>query len=110
MNEKIVQMCSGIINLLNEGKTVDYINNSTTDERISCDDIDCMDCPLHKAKEQLKLYSCMQLNETQLLNTCREYLNADIKDIYFTSGGSEADNQAIISAAEIGKKKGKMQN
>ena len=78
MNEKIVQMCSGIINLLNEGKTVDYINNSTTDERISCDDIDCMDCPLHKTKEQLKLYSCMQLNETQLLNTCKEYLNADI--------------------------------
>lgn len=30
------------------------------------------------------------------------------KEIYFTSGGSEADNQAIISAAEIGKKKGKM--
>ena len=77
MNEKIVQMCTGIINVLNEGKTTDYIINST-DERISCDDIDCMDCPLHKAKEQLKLYSCMQLNETQLLNTCREYLNADI--------------------------------
>lgn len=34
-------------------------------------------------------------------------LNADIKDIYFTSGGSEADNQAIISAAETGKLKGK---
>ena len=77
MNEKIVQMCSGIINLLNEGKTTDYIINST-DERISCDDIDCVDCPLHKAKKQLKLCSCMQLNETQLLNTCREYLNADI--------------------------------
>ena len=26
-------------------------------------------------------------------------LNADPKEIYFTSGGSEADNQAIISAA-----------
>lgn len=36
-----------------------------------------------------------------------EYLNADIKDIYFTSGGSEADNQAIISAAESGRLKGK---
>ena len=34
-------------------------------------------------------------------------LNADVKDIYFTSGGSEADNQAIISAAEAGKLKGK---
>jgi cysteine desulfurase len=35
------------------------------------------------------------------------YLNADPKDIYFTSGGSEADNQAIISAAKIGEKSGK---
>lgn len=28
-------------------------------------------------------------------------------EIYFTSGGSEADNQAIISAAKLGQKKGK---
>ena len=34
-------------------------------------------------------------------------LNADPKEIYFTSGGSEADNQAIISAARNGAKKGK---
>lgn len=32
---------------------------------------------------------------------------ASIKEIYFTSGGSEADNQAIISAARLGLKKGK---
>lgn len=30
------------------------------------------------------------------------------KEIYFTSGGSEADNQAILSAAAIGKRQGKM--
>ena len=35
-------------------------------------------------------------------------INADPREIIFTSGGSEADNQAILSAAEIGKKKGKM--
>lgn len=29
------------------------------------------------------------------------------KEVYFTSGGSESDNQAIISAAETGRKKGK---
>lgn len=29
------------------------------------------------------------------------------KEIYFTSGGSEADNQAILSAAAIGKRQGK---
>ena len=30
------------------------------------------------------------------------------KEIYFTSGGSEADNQASLSAAAIGKRQGKM--
>ena len=34
-------------------------------------------------------------------------LGAQPRDIIFTSGGSEADNQAIISAARIGAKKGK---
>lgn len=34
-------------------------------------------------------------------------INADPKEIYFTSGGSEADNQAIRSAAYNGLKKGK---
>ena len=34
-------------------------------------------------------------------------LNADPKEITFTSGGSEADNQALFSAAAIGARKGK---
>lgn len=34
-------------------------------------------------------------------------INANPNEIYFTSGGSEADNQAIISAAYNGAKKGK---
>lgn len=34
-------------------------------------------------------------------------LGVSPKEIYFTSGGSEADNQAIRSAAAIGRKKGK---
>ena len=34
-------------------------------------------------------------------------LGADFKEIYFTSGGSEADNQAIISAAKYGALKNK---
>ncbi len=34
-------------------------------------------------------------------------INADPREIYFTSGGSEADNQALVSAAVLGAKKGK---
>lgn len=34
-------------------------------------------------------------------------LNCEAREIYFTSGGSESDNQAIISAARLGEKKGK---
>lgn len=34
-------------------------------------------------------------------------LGCTFKEIFFTSGGSEADNQAIISAARIGERKGK---
>ena len=39
--------------------------------------------------------------------TIARYINADPKEIYFTSGGSEADNQAIVSAARMGARKGK---
>ena len=34
-------------------------------------------------------------------------IHAQSREIYFTSGGSEADNQALRSAAALGKKKGK---
>ena len=34
-------------------------------------------------------------------------INAQPREIYFTSGGSEADNQAIVSAARVGARKGK---
>ncbi len=36
-----------------------------------------------------------------------DQINASVKEIYFTSGGSEADNQAIRTAAVLGAKKGK---
>ncbi len=39
--------------------------------------------------------------------TVAKVINAEPREILFTSGGSEADNQAIISAAVIGAKKGK---
>ena len=39
--------------------------------------------------------------------TVAKVLNADPSEVFFTSGGSEADNQAIRSAAAFGKLKGK---
>lgn len=39
--------------------------------------------------------------------TIAKWLGANSNEIYFTSGGSESDNQAIISAARMGAKKGK---
>ena len=35
-------------------------------------------------------------------------LNCEAREITFTSGGSEADNQALISAARLGEKRGRM--
>ena len=36
-----------------------------------------------------------------------DVIGADYKEIIFTSGGSEADNQALLTASVIGKRKGK---
>ena len=56
------------------------------------------------------LYSIGQ-EAKEALDQAREkvaaVINADPKEILFTSGGSEADNQALRSAAAIGARKGK---
>lgn len=56
------------------------------------------------------LYSYGQ-ESAEALNSAREKIakniGGEVNEIYFTSGGSESDNQAIISAAEIGAKKNK---
>ncbi len=57
---------------------------------------------LHSAGQEAK----------EALEGARERIAARLgcapREIYFTSGGSEADNQAILSAAAIGRRKGKM--
>ncbi len=56
------------------------------------------------------LYTLGQRSQEAIFSareTVAACLNCDIKEITFTSGGSEADNQAIISAAYLGAKSGK---
>ena len=43
----------------------------------------------------------------QARSTMARYLGCEPRELYFTSGGSEADNQAILTAAHLGAKKGK---
>lgn len=49
--------------------------------------------------------AAVQLAESR--QTIAEILNCEPREIIFTGGGSEADNQALISAAAIGQRKGK---
>ena len=57
------------------------------------------------------LYSAGQ-RAKEALETARETvarcIGAEAREIIFTSGGSEADNQAILSAAALGRKAGKL--
>ncbi|MCQ2560612.1 MAG: IscS subfamily cysteine desulfurase [Clostridia bacterium] len=56
------------------------------------------------------LYSTGQVVAEALQNArerAAKCLGCEAREITFTSGGSEADNQAIVSAARIGEKKGK---
>ena len=56
------------------------------------------------------LYAFAQNSKEALENarkTVAAIIGAQPKEIYFTSGGSEADNQAIVSMAKVGALKGK---
>lgn len=56
------------------------------------------------------LYAFAQISKEALENarkTVADIIGAQPKEIYFTSGGSEADNQAIVSMAKVGALKGK---
>ena len=57
---------------------------------------------LHSAGQEAK--EALELART----TVAACLGCEPREIYFTSGGSEADNQAIISAARFGARKGKI--
>ena len=87
-----------------------YADNAAT-TRMSRTAIDAMIPYMEKVYgNPSSLYSIGQ-EAKDALDQAREQvaavINADPKEILFTSGGSEADNQALRSAAAIGARKGK---
>ncbi len=87
-----------------------YADNAATtpiSERAKAEMIKYMDAEYENASS---LHSFGQ-SAAEALMEARERIGAcigaDAGEIYFTSGGSEADNQAIISAAHFGAKKNK---
>ena len=85
----------------------DHAATTAISEEAKLEMMDCMDrfygnpSSLHRPGQEA----------AEMLAECREtvagLMNADPREIYFTSGGSEADNQALLTAAKVGEKKGK---
>ena len=87
-----------------------YADNAAT-TRMSRAAIDAMlRCMEEEYGNPSSLY-CIGQRAKEILEQARadisKVIGAEPGEIYFTSGGSEADNQAIRSAAEMGKKLGK---
>ncbi len=87
-----------------------YADNAAT-TKMSRTAIDAMvRCMEEEYGNPSSLYTIGQ-NAREILEKARNeiaaVIHADPREILFTSGGSEADNQAIRSAAELGKKKGR---
>jgi len=88
-----------------------YADNAAT-TRMSRGAIDAMvACMEEQYGNPSSLYTLGQ-RAKELLEQAREeiaeLIHADSREITFTSGGSEADNQALRTAAELGRKAGKM--
>ncbi|MDO4850807.1 MAG: cysteine desulfurase NifS [Actinomycetota bacterium] len=88
-----------------------YADNAAT-TRMSRTVIDAM-IPLMEEQygNPSSLYTLGQQASEELERAREEVaavINAEPREILFTSGGSEADNQAIRSMAEVGRKAGKM--
>ena len=87
-----------------------YVDNAAT-TKMSAVALDAMiNCMKETWGNPSSLYEFGQ-KAKEILDDSRKIIakciNATVNEIYFTSGGSESDNQAIISAAKIGARKGK---
>ena len=87
-----------------------YVDNAAT-TKMSKTAIDAMMPYMDKIYGNPSSLHSIGQEAAQALASAREraakLLNCEAREITFTSGGTEADNQAIISAARAGEKKGK---
>lgn len=87
-----------------------YADNAATTKMSETAINTMVDCMKNFYGNPSSLYMLGQ-RAKEKLEECRlevaRMLNAEPREIYFTSGGSEADNQALLTAAQIGKKNGK---
>ena len=87
-----------------------YADNAAT-TKMSKAAIDAMLPYMDKIYGNPSSLHSMGQRANEALQSAREEIAKNLgclpSEIYFTSGGSEADNQALISAAAIGSKKGK---
>lgn len=88
-----------------------YADNAATTKTSPAAIAAMVDCMNNTYGNPSSLYSVGQDAKDALENAREKIANClgcQPREITFTSGGSEADNQAIFSAAKIGKRKGKM--
>ncbi|MBP1564902.1 MAG: cysteine desulfurase NifS [Oscillospiraceae bacterium] len=87
-----------------------YVDNAAT-TRISKTAIDAMLPYMDEIYGNPSSLHSVGQRANEALSDARErvakLLGCEAREITFTSGGSEADNQAIVSAARLGEKKGK---
>lgn len=87
-----------------------YADNAATTKMCKVARVEMIDCMDNVYGNPSSLHTAGQIAQERLVaarEKVAKYLGAEPREIYFTSGGSEADNQAITTAAILGARKGK---
>ena len=85
----------------------DHAATSPISEAAKAEMIRCLDEQYGNPSSLHEWGRASALELAKFRESIAEDIGAQPNEIYFTSGGSEADNQAILSAARIGAKKGR---
>ena len=87
-----------------------YADNAATtkiSERAAAEMLDSMKNAWGNPSSLYELGQEAKMSLEDARNRIAAAIGAEAREITFTSGGSEADNQAVFSAARLGEKKGK---